>query len=297
MICQLCNIKFKVITNTHLKKLHYTGVKEYINKFGREGVGFSLSVVDLLKNDPRYVRWRQSLLLRPTSWAKGHTKETHPSLVKISETFKRKKIDNFAEWRLRMKKLGKIPASYPELNRTKDLAELIGVTLGDGNIHKFPRTEGLTIASNAKNRGFIQRYAELVEKVFRKKATIDKPHGGCVKIRIYQKNLSKRLGIPTGSRIKKKIIVPRWISRSREHSICFLRGLYEAEGSFCVHEPTSTYKMFFSNRNDSLLRIVYRMVTSLGFQANISSYKIQISRKAEVYEFKDLIRFRIYDNI
>ncbi|TSC54362.1 MAG: hypothetical protein LiPW31_143, partial [Microgenomates group bacterium LiPW_31] len=42
---------------------------------------------------------------------------------------KRKKIDNFAKWRLKMIKLGKIRNTYPPFKKSKELAFLIGLAL------------------------------------------------------------------------------------------------------------------------------------------------------------------------
>jgi len=113
-------------------------------------------------------------------------------------------------------------------------------------------------------------------------------------LRIYQKQISSRLGIPTGNRSETDISIPRWILKKRSFLLRYLRGLYEAEGSFCVHKPSYTYKFLFSNRNESLLRNVYRGLKILGFHPHISKYKIQISKKEEVYRIRDLIQFRQY---
>lgn len=228
------------------------------------------------------------------SWIKGFTKETHPSVYKISETFKRKKLDNFKQWRDRMKKLGWIKSNYPAFRKTGDLAELIGVILGDGNIFKFPRTESLTIVSNAKNIGFTQRYALLVKKIFAKEPTISKPYKGCVRIRLYEKNISKRLNIPTGSRKNYDANIPSWILKNKNYLIRYLRGLYEAEGSFCVHESTYTYKLLFSNKNPSLLNNVHKVLIGLEFHPHAGKNQVQISKKEEVYKVKNLIKFRQY---
>ncbi len=228
------------------------------------------------------------------SWNKGFTKETHPGVRRISETMKMNKLDNFKKWRDKMKKLGRIRSNYPKLKKNADLAELIGVTLGDGNIAVFPRTEAITISSNAKNKGFIKRYAHLIKKIFSQKPTINKPNRGCVRIRIYQKYISRRINIPTGSRKDKNIKIPEWILKNKQFLIRYLRGLYEAEGSFCIHKPTSTYKFLFSNKNKSLLNNVYRALNILGFHPHESEYKIQISKKEEVYKIKDLLKFRQY---
>lgn len=230
----------------------------------------------------------------PSNWSKGFTKENHPAIRKRSLTMKRNKVDNFALWRERMRKAGKF-GSFEPLEKNGDLAELIGVILGDGHLRKFPRTEELSIFSNSNNPGFIKRYSRLVEKIFGKKPACTK-HGksNCTRIRIYQKGIKKKLDIPYSPRRWLVIKIPKWILANNQYIVRYLRGLYEAEGCYCVHEKTSTYKVFFSNRNDSMLGNVFFLVKKLGFYPNRSGHKVQISRKNEVYEFLDLIKFRKY---
>lgn len=301
--CKLCKKRFRIITNTHLASIHGWRIKDYIQRFGANNCGF-LRPNLLPKDDPRYKKWRESLKKRPPTWSKGFTKETHPSIAKMAETFKKRKIDNFSRWREKLKKNGKWPFNcvsgekiiYTTFEKSGDLAELIGVILGDGNIGKFPRTEGLTIACNSNNIGFINRYAGLITKLFRKSPYVAKVNKaiGCTRVRIYQKGISKRLGIPTGNRSRIKIDIPKWILKNRRFLLRYLRGLYEAEGSFCVHKPTCTYKFLFSNRNRSLLENVYRGLMILGFHPHRSKNKIQVSRKEEVYRVKNLLKFRQY---
>jgi len=292
--CRLCGRYFKIITNTHLNSVHKCNLRDYAKKFGTKNCGF-LSPNLLPKNDPRYKKWRESLKKRPPPWNKGFTKETHPSVAKISRTFKREKIDNFARWRREMIKRGLIKINYPPLQKSGDLAELIGVILGDGYIGKFPRKEILAIFSNSNNPGFVRRYSQLIKKVFNKKPNIYKrKDSNCTKISIYQKDLSKRLGISAEPRKNQNIKIPLWILRNKEYLKRYLRGLYEAEGSFCIHKPTYTYKFLFANRNKSLLKNVYRALKILGFHPHKSKYKIQISKKEEVYKIKELIKFRQY---
>jgi len=204
-------------------------------------------------------------------------------------------IDNFAKWRDEMKKIGVIRSTYPDLDKDGDLAELIGVILGDGHIVKYPRIEELSIFSNSNNVGFIERYSKLVEKIFAHTPAITK-HGSdnCTHIRIYEKNIQSRLGIPYSPRGLLRIVISKWILKNEEFIVRYLRGLYEAEGSHCVHLPTSTYKIFFTNRNISMLDNVYNLVKRLGFTPHRSKYDIQISKKEQVFEFMKLIRFRKY---
>lgn len=106
--------------------------------------------------------------------------------------------------------------------------------------------------------------------------------------------LSERFGIPSGSRSNQTVEIPPWIWRKDEFLISYLRGLYEGEGSFAAHEPTYTYKMIFTNQNESLLQRVYESLEKLGLHPHRSLYKIQISKKDEVFVLRDMLNFRKY---
>jgi len=135
----------------------------------------------------------------------------------------------------------------------------------------------------------------LVEKIFDKKPTANQHSGkNCIRIRIYQKHISDRLGVPFSPRGKLKILVPVWISSNKKYIVRYLRGLYEAEGSHSVHKATYTYKVQFSNRNVSMLENVFKLVSILGFHPNKSKNMIQLSKKDEVFKFIKLIQFRKY---
>lgn len=223
------------------------------------------------------------------------TKASHPSIRKISLTMRRKRLDNFAAWREKARKKGVIKSEYAVLKKNGDLAELIGVILGDGNITRFARTEGLRVVGNWENQGFIKRYAKLTERVFGKKPHVGKrSYSNAANITLYECHISRRLGIPTGAKGTLKDVLPKWISRDRALVIRYLRGLYEAEGSYSVHEATYTHKFLFANTNPSLLQTVFTLVQSLGFHPHASPRQIQLSRKQEVQKLKNLLQFRCY---
>lgn len=235
------------------------------------------------------------MLIMHNSWSKGFTKETHPSVMKISQTLISKKIDNFREWRNRMKNLGLIPKNYPSFRKSGDLAEYIGVILGDGNIGKFPRTERLVIVGNANNRGFIERYAKLTEKFFNKKPFVGKcQNTNAVRISLYQKKISKRLNIPCGNKKKINWQMPKWIQNNKNYLIRLLKGLFEAEGSLSIHIPTCTYNFQFRNNNKSLLTIMENGLKLLGYHPEIRINSVRLRKKQEVENFRKLINFRLY---
>jgi hypothetical protein len=294
--CELCKREFCAITNTHLRSVHKITLGDYSARYGNSGTGFLVNAVHLPRDDNRYIKWRKSLARRDNlGWSKGLTKHTSSSVAKISQTFKRRKIDNFAVWRLEAKRKGILPRSYPPLEKDGDMAFLIGLVLGDGNIYKFQRTESLRVTLGT-DKPSLWRYAmRIVEKVFNKEPSVRKVRGSnCVTVTLYQNKISERLGILPGSRAKRKIRIPEWILANRKYVVRYLRGLSDADGSLCVHYPTGTYKLLFSNRNDSMIHNVLRLMKFLGFHPHVSSNKVQISRRKEVYEAVKMLRFRKY---
>lgn len=240
--------------------------------------------------------WSVYTLQMRRVWNKGLTKESDSSVRKIATTMKHKKIDNFRTWRKRMQAKGSIKSKYNNFKKDGDLAELTGVILGDGSITKFPRTESLRIVSNASNAGFVHRYTLLVEKVFGKTPHVAKrTTSNAINITIYECHISDRIGIPTGAKGNLRKVLPKWIRDDKKFLIRYLRGLYEAEGSYCVHEQTYTHKLLFSNTNPALLGAVYTSLKRLGFHPHQSSNKIQVSKKAEVQKLIHLLQFRRYD--
>lgn len=202
---------------------------------------------------------------------------------------KARKIDNFKHWRDAHRVM------YASIPRNGDLAEYIGVVLGDGNIQAFPRTERIVISGDAKKMDFIYRYAKLTELLFKKVPVIMGPtYSNCVRISLYQKFISKRLGIPTGDKEQFAHVLPSWIEKDEELLIRFLRGLYEAEAYLSIHLPTCTYNFGFVNTNPYLLKIVENALRRLEFHPEVRHNAIRIRRKAEVERLKNLLHFRQY---
>lgn len=293
--CFLCRKSFSIITNTHLAAAHLMDVKEYTKRYGSDGVGFAKKVFQLSRSDPRYIQWRKNLLLRPAPWSKGYTKETHPSLAKLSRTFQKRGIDNFSAWREEAKRRDLIPNVHISFKKNSELAFLIGLILGDGNISKFPRTECLRIALGTDKPALWKYTVKVAGSVFHKKpAVFKRRESACMTITIYQKSLGKRLGVPLGARKLLPIKLPRWIWNNQRFLISCLKGLFEAEGSFSIHKRTCTYNLSFSNLNVSLLDEVERALVQLGFHPERRTNAVRLRKRHEALSFADLIAFRKY---
>lgn len=224
---------------------------------------------------------------------KRTTSTSQTSGQKISTTMRERHVDNFAQYREKVYK--NRPASYFSIPESAELAELLGVVLGDGYIGAHDRTEVLRIACNYNNPGFIERYSRLVAALFSKTPSVKKrTTSNCVDIVIYQKGIAKRLGLETGAKTHRPFILPVWIVNNRDYQIRFLRGLFETDGCHAIHVPTYTYKLIFSNVNESLLEIVFMLLCGLGFHPTRTVKTIQLSRKLEVEKAVGLLQFRHY---
>lgn len=291
-ICGLCGNKFSVITNTHLKAKHSITIEEYKIKFPNSNVGFSLKPNLLPKNDTRYLAWKNGLKNRKFS-NKGKTKFIDKRAQRISQTFLNKRIDNFKIWRESRKNI--YEEIYKPFKKDCNLAFLYGMTLGDGNLHKFPRTECLRIALGTDKPLLIKYVAYIVQIVISKNPTIHTSStAACSYVTIYQKHLSKRLGIPLGARGKISINFPYWIWKDLSLLQACLKGLFEAEGSLSVHIPTCTYNFAFSNTNVSLLDEVEKALRKFDMHPERRNNAVRLRKRKEVEKFREIISFRKY---
>lgn len=291
--CQLCKTQFKVITNTHLKKKHSISIKDYKRDFPHALVGFTIKPNQLPSTDPRYTIWKTSLGARRSAWNKGKTKSNDSRVNKISQTFINNRIDNFRKWRkLKEEFYSHLYKPYPQ---DSNRAFLYGLILGDGNIHRFPRTDCLRIALGTDKPGLIKYAESIMQNVLLKKPTIYfSKTAACCYLTVYQRFLSERLEVPFGARSEVSINFPDWIWKEDVFLIACIKGLFEAEGSLSIHLRTYTYNFAFSNTNVCILNEVERALIKLGMHPERRKNAVRLRKKEEVKIFKQLISFRDY---
>ena len=175
---------------------------------------------------------------------------------------------------------------YSPLEKTADLAELIGIILGDGHLTRYVRTERLVITCGFKKTRYIKQVAQIVKNVFSKPPSIIKRKTKeAFDISLYQCDLSKRLGVPTGNKIKNDVGVPAWIKKNKEYIIRCLKGLFETDG--CFQRDPSNYAQYIELKNlCSRIKLdTYYMLIGLGYNPQISTRYVRLARKNEVSSF------------
>lgn len=222
-------------------------------------------------------------------WNKGKTKETHPSLLRLSKALKTKKEWNFSKWQ------GNIKINYVEPEKNGTLAELIGIILGDGNLYKHSRTDSLRIICNSQDKFYIQHIVKLIKSIFKKEpSAIKRKNENTVAISLYQCAIIRRLNLPAGNKITNNVGIPSWISLDKKYMIQCLKGLFETDG--CFQEDKNNYTQYIELKNNckKLREDVYKILLKLGFTPQFGKNYVRLAKRNEVYKFKDLIDFRNY---
>lgn len=171
-----------------------------------------------------------------------------------------------------------------------NLAELIGIMLGDGNLHKnTPK-----IAFDKRDK----KYLEYVEKLFYKifgiilKKTIyeesNRAYLHCNNLYVVEELL--KLGLKRGNKITNQLGIPKWIKENKSYSKKCIRGLIDTDGCIYICKRERQRYVKFTNHNKTLLEDFKEVTKNLGYSfAKANKRNACLYRKAEVVKFiKDI---------
>lgn len=182
---------------------------------------------------------------------------------------------------------------------SEDLAEFIGIMLGDGGIS---RTQISITLGNSTDHEYVPYIIRLIKKLFRVIGSISYPlNKDVVRIRVSGVNLTKnlkKLGLVEGDKIEQKIDIPVWILQREIYIKACIRGLIDTDG--CVHRKVRREKdgreyrsigITFCSASKPLQISVIKLFARLGFKAAISGRTIYLCGKEQVNRYINEIRF------
>ncbi len=219
------------------------------------------------------------------------SKEIYEKLCKLSSQnyyrfIKDKLDDNWGR-----AKGGKNSTRNPKLiieKSSKDLAEFMGVMLGDGNI--WTKEGGyyyITIAGNyLKDKDYLESYINpLFRKLFGKVMQVRKnknDNGMCLKIG--DKDIVFTLGywgFPSGDKKENNVRIPSWIFHNEEYLRACIRGLIDTDGSVCPITGRDYPYIWFSSNIKGIQESFNEAMNTLKFDT--SKWSIVKNRAAECY--------------
>lgn len=185
---------------------------------------------------------------------------------------------------------------YHPKTYSKELAELVGILLGDGHIGK---SQWFITLNDTADQLYTFYVIDLVKNLFsfvpsvlhRKEIHVRVIYGGGLKSIEYFQNI----GLHVGNKVIQQVGVPLWIMQNQEFAHACLRGLIDTDGGIFKHKYTVNKKQYvytklcFSNRSIPLLQFVYRTLQNLGFTPKIidkvENKKVWLYNQTEVKEY------------
>lgn len=180
---------------------------------------------------------------------------------------------------------------YPK--RCSELAELIGIILGDGGL---PGNHQLVISFNSKtDRKYSVFLGETLRRLFSIGCHIH-PRKGCngADMVVSSSNLVDFLlkqGLVAGNKVKNQVDIPDWIYEKIEYQKACLRGLIDTDGSFYSHRYNSNGKSYkylklcFANCSKPLLNSVQRILKKFDFRAYIHGDQVFINSMSGINKY------------
>jgi transcriptional regulator with XRE-family HTH domain len=203
--------------------------------------------------------------------------------LKIDEEKRQRK------WREWWNKKGKFE-HHPIINKptpikipkfSEELAEFVGVVLGDGGISRNQIVVTLHKTDDAKYGIFV---AKLIKNLFKVPVVInpreDQDATSYIISRVrLVRFCTKRLGLKIGDKVRQQVDVPYWIKRNKKYSIACVRGLVDTDGCLVIHKYKISGKMYkykklaFTSMSIPLVDFVHNTLNDNGIKSRIYKNK------------------------
>ncbi|HLD37264.1 MAG TPA: LAGLIDADG family homing endonuclease [Candidatus Nanoarchaeia archaeon] len=170
---------------------------------------------------------------------------------------------------------------------SEELAELIGIILGDGNIWVRKPYYYLTIVGDSKkDRNYLLNYVKpLFRKLFNKELHV-RTHKSNNELFIYtgSKNVIftlRHFGLTSGDKKKNNIKIPSWIFKSNKYIKACIRGLIDTDGCVCPITGRNYPYIWFSCGIENLRKSFDLAMKKLGIKT--SNWNIRKNRTPDIY--------------
>lgn len=190
-----------------------------------------------------------------------------------------------------------LPFRKPTLSR--DLAEFVGILLGDGGISEHQITVTLNSVTDKDYLEFVQK---LIKKLFEISVGFYTHNQSLARRVVISRTalitfLTDRIGLKKGSKVRQQVDIPQWIKESRPYSIACIRGLIDTDGCIIIHQYLSKGKRYcykkvsFANRSYPLIESVSNILSDIGIKHRIVNNKwdIRIEAKKDVEKYFQVV--------
>jgi intein/homing endonuclease len=171
---------------------------------------------------------------------------------------------------------------------SKDLAEFIGIMLGDGHLTKYQASMNTGSETDMQHAKHVKK---LAHKLFGIKPTIRyKKDCKAVEVAISSIGLVtwlKSKGMPIGNKMS-TICVPDWVKENRSFSQKFLRGLFDTDGCTFIDTHIIRGKKYknrgwtITSYSAKLRNDIVELLQSLGFSPTLRDSQLSVYMRKRI---------------
>jgi len=185
-----------------------------------------------------------------------------------------------------------------------ELAEFMGIMLGDGGLSNYQ----LNITLNSQSDKEYLSYVEgLIEKLFHIRSTVlFRKNEIAARIVASGKNLVellKKYGLKVGNKVRQSVDVPAWVSKKNAFAVACLRGLMDTDGSCYAYTHSVNKKLYcnfalcFTNTSQPLLKNVYDILDQNGYCPHMTGRRVYVYRNNEIAKYFQKVGTRNYKHL
>lgn len=220
--------------------------------------------------------------------------------VPIDEEYRQKK---WREWweREGKSKLTSLtqPLSFKKPEFSEELAEFVGIMLGDGGVNKHQVTVTLNSITDKEYLEFVQK---LIQNLFGIPIGLYS-HKQSLACRIVLSRtalvnyLVETVGLKHGNKIRQQVDIPDWIKGNLKYATVCVRGLIDTDGCVIIHQYFSKgekyryKKVSFTSRSYPLLQSVGQILSELkiGYRVTKDNSSLMIESQDNVKKYFDRV--------
>jgi len=180
----------------------------------------------------------------------------------------------------------------------ENLAELVGILLGDGSFYVTNANAELDIAFNQKEEDYCKFVENLIGQIINTNITKKREKTrNCIHLRISRRvDTLKLLEVSlskSGNKIKNQVTIPHWVWNNKNFLRACIRGLIDTDGSIYRLKPhwPNLWQLSFKNNNKRLLKDAHEAFVKLGFHpSKIFGNRFVLTRQKEIDKYFKEIR-------
>lgn len=164
---------------------------------------------------------------------------------------------------------------------SKELAEFVGIVLGDGGISQ--RQVAITLHS-LDDKEYSKFVISLIKKLFHVPVGIHHNKGSLsIDLVVSRSELVhfcvEKLGLKKGNKVRQQVDIPNWVKENNQYAIACLRGLMDTDGCVFNHRYKVNNKFYeykkisFTNSSNPLRQSVFNILKKNNFNPRFAPRK------------------------